>query len=203
MIGLTRVPGTIALFTILTALLPTMAAAHHILGIPHYRYGDEYPQIPYLEVMAQVGDYDLDFTYFPGVPRPGERVRFKLYVRQRHTGEAFREPLTAEVVRTRFLRSPVRVAEPFTIETGSGPEANDYKFFFAFDEPEAYQVRLIFPNGESIETIPFPVVIGQTNDRPLIFGAAGVLLLAVVTVGVIKNRRRAAARFVPRRRAAR
>lgn len=178
----------------------TVVPAHHILGIPHYKYGKDYPQIPYLEVLAQVGASDLDFTYFPGMPKPGERVRFKLYVRNRESGEVFRQPLAVEVVRKRFLRAAVPVAEPFEIRPGIGPEKNDYKFFLTFDDAEAYEIRVHFPNGEGIETIPFPVVIGKTDDRPLIFGAVGILGLAVGSVAIVKRRRKKVERRARRTR---
>jgi hypothetical protein len=184
---------------LLTAALPSVPLAHHILGIPHYKYSETYPQIPYLEVIAQVGAHELDFTYFPGTPRPGERVRFKLYVRDRGTGEVFREPLNVAIVRTRFLRAAVPVVQPFTIQPGTGPEKNDYKFFLTFDAPEAYEVRVDFPNGDAVETIPFPVVIGKTDDRPLILGAVGILAMAVVSVAAVKRRRKSAAAAARRR----
>lgn len=166
------------------------ASAHHILGIPHYKYSEDYPQIPYLEVLAQVGDYDLVFTHFPGFPKPGEAVRMKLYVHDRKSGEVFRRPLPVEVLRRRFLRRAEPVAEPFEIRPGTGPEKNDYKFFLTFPAAEAYEIRVDFPFGDAVETIPFPVTIGRTDDRPLIFAAAGLLAAAVVTVAVVKRRRR-------------
>ena len=176
----------------LPTILPTMATAHHIMGIPHYRYGEDYPQIPYLEVLAQVGAHDLDFTYFPGVPKPGERVRFKLYIHDRESGEVFRNPLPVKVVRKRFLRSPVAIVAPFEIRTGDGPEKNDYKFFLTFDAAEAYEIRVHFPGDDGVEIIPFPVVIGETDDRPLLFGAAGLLGGAIISVAVVKKRRKTA-----------
>lgn len=175
---------------LLLAIWVSAPRAHHILGIPHYKYSEEYPQIPYLEVIAQVGTNDLDFTYFPGTPKPGERVRLKLYIHDRMTGEVFREPLEVQVVQKRFFGEDRALGRPLTIRTGVGPERNDYKFFLTFDEPEAFEVRLRFPNGEGFETIPFPVVIGKTDDRPLIFGAVGVLALAVGSVALVKRRRR-------------
>ncbi len=187
---------------LLLAGLPAAAAAHHILGIPHYKYSTEYPQIPYLEILAQVGPHDLVFTHFPGFPEPGEAVRFKLYIRQRDGGRVFRQPLRLEVVRKHFLRRDEPVVQAFEIHPGRGPERNDYKFFLTFQEREAYELRLRFPAGDGFETIPFPVVIGKTDDRPLIFGAAGLLALAVVSVAVVKRhrRRRSARRRSPRAR---
>ena len=172
------------------ALFPSALSAHHIMGIPHYKYGDDYPQIPYMEVVAQMGKYDLDFTHFPGFPVPGERVRFKLYIRHRETDEVFRDPLRVEVVRKRFMSDAAPVAAPFEIRTGIGPEKNDYKFFLEFKEAEAFEVQVHFPTAKGVEVISFPVVIGETDDRPLIFGAMGILAGAVIAVGVVRNRRK-------------
>ncbi len=181
---------------LLAVALPVPAPAHHILGIPHYKYSEEYPQIPYLEVLAHLGRYELVFTHFPGFPEPGEAVRFKLYIHQPAGDRVFREPLQVEVVREHFLRPDEPMAEPFEIRPGTGPERNDYKFFLTFDEPEAYQLRLRFPTADGfVETVSFPVVVGKTDDRPLVFGAATVLGLAVVAVALAKKRRRWRARL--------
>jgi len=188
---LRRTLRLLAAFALLAGFASAVGA-HHILGIPHYKYGDDYPQIPYLEVIAQVGSYDLDFTYFPGIPEPGERIRFKLYVHDRESGAVYREPLDVQVVRKRFLRSAVPVTEDFRVHPGTGPEKNDYKFFLTFEQAEAFEIRVRFPNGEQIETIPFPVVIGKTDDRPLIFGALALLGLSVGAVAVVKRRRKSA-----------
>jgi len=189
----------LASFALLALLASTPVLAHHILGIPHYKYSEDYPQIPYLEVMAQAGAYDLDFTHFPGFPRPGERIRCKLYVRDRESGAAFREPLLVEVARRAFPWGTEPAGEPFTIRTGDGPEQNDYKFFVTFDAAEAYELRVHFPNGDLMEEIPFPVVVGKTDDRPLILGAAGLLAAAIVSVAVVKRRRRSRGRRPGRR----
>ncbi|MGD8376602.1 MAG: hypothetical protein PVF68_10725 [Acidobacteriota bacterium] len=194
-----RPRGRILICAGLTCLATSFALAHHILGIPHYRYDENYPQIPYVEVLAQVGTTELNFTHFPGIPEPGQRVRFKLYVHDRETGEVHRAPLRLEVFRRRFLRSAIPVGPPLEIRTGTGPEANDYKFFLTFPEAEAYEVRLRFPGPDGVETIPFPVTIGRTDDRPLVFGAAG--LLAVTILGVAVARRRTAFRPLVGRRA--
>ena len=150
--------------------------------------------MPFVEIMAQVGSKDLDFTWYPGIPDPGDRLRFKLYALDRETGEPFREPLRVEIVRKRFFGGAEPVVAPFEIRTGVGPEANDYKFFHTFEAAEAYEVLVHVPDGDRVEVVPFPVTIGKTDDRPLLFGAAGVLILAVVVVALLKRRQRGAAR---------
>jgi len=109
-------------------MMPVTARAHHILGIPHYKYSDDYPQIPYAEVLAQAGPWDLVFTHYPGFPKPDEPVRFKLYVHDRENDSVYRDPLVVRVVRKRFLRADEAIGAPMEIRVGDGPEKNDYKF---------------------------------------------------------------------------
>lgn len=174
----------------LAVLWPSVASAHHIMGIPHYQYGDGYPQLPFAEIKAQVGNYDLHFTYFPGTPKPGERVRLKLYAFNRETREPYREPLKLAYARERFLRSNQQVGELVEIQVGQGPEGNDYKFFHVFADADSFYINLHFPHEGAIEVIPFPVQIGVTDARPLLGGSIMVLFLAVGIVAVLKRRRK-------------
>ncbi|MCA9621642.1 MAG: hypothetical protein KC731_21615 [Myxococcales bacterium] len=178
-----------ALVFAVSSLLGGAAAAHHILGIPHYKYSEEYPQIPFLEVLAQTPEADVYFTHMPGTPRPGEDVRFKIYATRRPGGEPLTPAMKVEVFRKEFGGGLHAVAAPFSLEAGLGPEANDFKFFMAFAEPEAYVVRVHFPEGGRTEVIDFPVTIGETDDRPLFGGAVGLLFAAVAAVAVMKRRR--------------
>ncbi len=173
------------------ATLAAPTAAHHILGIPHYKYSEEYPQIPFVEVQARTPYSDVHFTYLPGTPRPGQDVRFKLYAKRRADGTPRTPKMMVEVVKHTFLGGTEPVLAPFEIEAGDGPESNDFKFFLRFEEAEAYAVRVHYPDesGE-IERIDFPVTIGATDDRPLFAGAFGVVALAVATVFVVKRKRR-------------
>jgi len=189
---MTRIAKTF--LCLLIMLSPVVASAHHIMGLPHYKYGDDYPQLPYAEVMAMVGDYDVHFTYFPGTPKPGERVRLKVYVVERESRAVYREPLKVQYARERWLRSDENVGDLEEIRVGDGPEGNDYKFFHTFDEADAFLVKLHFPNGDSVEVLPFPVQIGVTDARPFLFGSVLLLLISVAIVGVIKRRRAQEAR---------
>ncbi len=183
-----RVAAVLALAAV--ALVAAPAAAHHIMGIPHYKYSEEYPQIPVLEVQALTHTSELHFTHMPGTPRPGEDVRFKIYAKRRSDGEPLTENMSVEVLRRTFFGGSEVVRELFEIEPGIGPERNDFKFFINFRDPEAYTIRLHFPEDGGTEVIDFPVVIGETDDRPLIAGAFGTLVVAAVAVGVSKRRRK-------------
>ncbi len=165
------------------------ARGHHILGIPHYAYDENYPQVAFVEILAQSGPYDIRMSYMPGIVEAGARIRFKLYAVDRGTHQPFRLPLTGRVEKVRFGRSPEVVVEEFPIEVGTGPEGNDYKFFLSFPEVEAYRVVVRFPfPGVDAEEIPFPVQVGVTDDTPLLVGALACLVAMVVGVRFAKRR---------------
>lgn len=185
---------TRTLLTLCLALTACVSAsAHHILGVPHYAYDENYPQLPFVEVMARSGDWDLRLTYYPGIIQPGERIRFKLYGRHVETKEPLRVPLTGLVQKVAWGQGAAALGEPFAIRVGKGPEGNDYKFFLEFPDYEAYQVlvRFEFPDGGT-EEIPFPVTVGVSDDTPLLLGALLVLVGAIITARVLKSRPRAA-----------
>ncbi len=166
-------------------------AAHHIMGIPHHTYSEEYPQIPIVEVQAQTPHSDVHFTYMPGTPRPGQDVRFKLYARGREDGKPRTPPMKVEVYKETFFGGLEPVRDAFEIEPGVGPERNDFKWFINFREAEAFKIRVHYPDvGGGVEVLDFPVTIGETDDRPLIGAAFGTLVLAAVVVGVTKRRRK-------------
>ena len=66
--------------------LPFAAQAHHVLGLPHYSYLKEYPQVPRLDLETQVGRYFAVCTVMPGNPKPGETFRVHIYVKNTVTG---------------------------------------------------------------------------------------------------------------------
>jgi hypothetical protein len=179
-------------FLLWTALV-SPALAHHIMGIPHYAYDKNYPQLPFVETTAQSGDWDLRLTYLPGVVEPGQRIRFKLYGKNRVSGDPLRVPLVGQARKVAFGSKPKPLGEAFPVRVGKGPEGNDYKFFLTFPDYDSYEIliRFEFPGG-SVEEIPFPVAVGVTDDTNLLIGAVGLLCFAVICVRVVKTREAAA-----------
>lgn len=177
------------LMPLLLGALATALSAHHIIGIPHYAYDENYPQLPFVEIVATSGPWDIRMTYLPGIIEPNQRIRFKLYAVHRETREPLREDLVGQVRKVRFGQAPEPVAPAFPIRVGKGPEGNDYKFFHEFPSYDEYQVlvRFEFPDG-GVEEIPFPVTVGTTDDTPVLAGAVILILLAAVIVRYLKGR---------------
>ncbi len=61
-------------------LLAPAASAHHIMGIPHYAYDEQYPQTPVLTYRVEAGPYDVKMTGYPRqAPAGGTLYAASLY----------------------------------------------------------------------------------------------------------------------------
>ena len=72
--------------------------AHHVLGLPHYSYKENYPQRPTLEYPATTGPYDVLFTSYPGKPVPGEPANLAFYIKNRESGAVYQEEISVRVL---------------------------------------------------------------------------------------------------------
>ncbi len=168
-------------------LLSATAFSHHQLGLPHYLYSEEYPQIPTLVIDADVEEgYSVTFSVYPGKPKPGEIVRLKVYIKDKETGAAYDKAIKMSVSTVKFLRGAQEVLKPKTILS----EFNEYKMSYQFEEAEKYLVNVTFEAKEGVsEVIPFPIVIGETqfNMIPVILG--GVFVVIFIVVGFTRKKK--------------
>ena len=178
----------IVVFTIFYTvfLFPVTTPAHHQLGLPHYLYSENYPQIPTMVIDADAEGYTVTFSTFPGNPMPGETVRTKVYIKQIRSGKAFTEPVTMSVTKETFLGGEVTIVPPRQV----GPDYNEYKMSLEFPGAEQYFVNVTFePRDGFYETIPFPVVSG-TTDFNLIPVISGSIFLAIFLLVCFTNKRK-------------
>ncbi len=168
------------------------AAAHHILGVPHYAYDEQYPQTPVLTYKADLHDYQIEMTAFPGKPEPGERTSIHVYIRNTHTGEVFDDMVTLTITRDRLLLAGPVVYGPIEAQL----EESMYKFFPNFDREGNYSLELAFEAEDEHWVIELPMQVGEPTSpwAALAGGAAGIATLVVLTRAArIKMKRRAVA----------
>ena len=171
------------------------AAAHHILGVPHYAYDEQYPQTPVLTYKADLHGYQIEMTAFPGKPEPGERTSIHVYIRNTHTGEVHDDTVTLTITRDRLLLAGPVVYGPIEAEL----EESMYKFFPNFDREGNYSLELAFEAEHEHWVIELPIQVGEPGSPWAALaggGAALVALLATVRAVRIK-RKRAAKKIVP------
>jgi len=182
----------------LTALALTATAApaegHHILGLPHYSYKENYPQRPTLEYPATTGPYDVLLTSYPGVPNPGEPANLAFYIKDRNTGRAYAEPVTLRVLQTSTFGDNTIVLPATT----RSPFENEFKFYVTFPTDGEYVVELSMPVEGRIEVIPFLMIAGRPSATAsmVIVGAFGSVFAFVVARAVRRKGHRTAGRRV-------
>ncbi len=173
-------------------LLPFLAlenlAAHHILGLPHYSYKENYPQRPILEYPATTGPYDVLFTSFPGIPKPGEPAFLAFYLKNRENGSVYREPVSLRILQTSTFGDNTVILPP----TRQEPMENQHKFHCTFPDDGEYIVELTLMVEGRTETIPFLVVAGEPSAGTsyLIAAAAAALILFIALRAIHKKRQR-------------
>lgn len=165
------------------------ACAHHILGLPHYSYKENYPQAPTLEYPATTGPYDVLMTSFPGHAVPGERTTIAFYIKDRHTNSPYDLRVSLRVLQTSTFGSNRIILEPTVHE----PAANQHKYFVVFPDDGEYIVELTMEVEGRSEVIPFLMVAGQPSAAAsiLISAAAGLAVFLLVVRAIRIKRLRA------------
>jgi len=164
------------------------ALGHHILGLPHYSYKENYPQVPTLEYPAATGPWDVLLTAYPGVPTPGEAANLSFYVKNRETSQLYDRPLQVRVLRTFTFGRNQEVLPATTVP----PYDQPCKRSVTFPADGEYVVELSLEVEGQTEVIPFLVVAGEPTSTASILVALGLgmaLFLVVVRAVGIKRRR--------------
>lgn len=172
-------------------LFAAPAAAHHILGIPHYAYEKEWPQAPVLKLVEKVGEWEVQLTGYPGRPKPGVRADVTVYAWESESGRVYEGEMRLEAAEVRALAGP---------RTFYGPEAGRrngtiQKFGLVYPTDGNYELTLHLTAGGVPSTLRFPLVVGDAPSpwSGLGLGAAGFgLFLVVVRAIRIKRARRTA-----------
>lgn len=182
-----KAPLVLAIACIGSVALP--AEAHHILGLPHYSYKENYPQVPTLEYPAQTGPYDVLLTSYPGIPLPGETANIAIYIKNRQTGAPFEQPVEIRVLQT-YTFGKSRDVFP---RAQCLPFDNLHKLSVNFPEEGEYIVELSLEVEGKIETIPFAMIAGNPTATASMLVATGIgltVFLVVVRAIRIKRARR-------------
>ena len=167
-------------------LLPPVVNSHHILGLPHYSYKENYPQAPTLEYPAMAGPYDILLTSYPGRPVPGETASFSFYVKNRETGDPYDQPITVQVLQTFTFGESNVIVKP----TVSEPFEHPHKLSVTFPEDGEYVVELTMEVEGKPEIIPFMLTAGEPSAVTSVLIAVGIFLLVfIISVRAIKIKR--------------
>jgi len=177
-------------------LIPVSAAhGHHILGLPHYSYKENYPQRPTLEYPATTGPYEVLLTSYPGVPTPGEPANLAFYIKNKETDGVYDGTISVRVLETSTFSDNKEIVPP----TNRTPFDNEYKYYVTFPVDGEYVVEMSMPVEGRTEVIPFLVVAGEpTATASIVLAGSFGLVVLFVTVRAVQKKRR---RLAPAKRA--
>lgn len=176
---------SILLYVIIFTGFAERLNAHHQLGLPHYLYSKEYPQIPTMLIEADAEGYIVSFSTYPGNPKPGDIVRLKIYIKNKITGKAFLKPITMSINSVYFFFMEKEIASPITLNQ----EFNEYKASYTFNNTEKYNINVTFePRPGFFEKIPFPLIIGRTNFSLIPVVSGVIFLIIFIIVGIKKKK---------------
>jgi ferredoxin-type protein NapH len=183
----TRLPTLHVLgLLVIATIMPLRAEAHHILGLPHYSYKENYPQAPTLEYPATTGPYDVLMTSFPGHPVPGERTTIAFYIKDRNTGFPYNEPVSLRVLQTATFGKSTVIEGPTIHE----PSTNQHKYFVTFPQDGEFIAELTMDVEGKPEVIPFLMIAGEpTAARSIVVTVTLGLCVFLLVVRAIRIKR--------------
>lgn len=170
-----------------TTLLTGTLYAHHILGLPHYSYKENYPQAPVLEYPAFSGPYEILLTCYPGKPVPGEAANLVFYVKDQQTGVPYEKSIDTRVLQTFTFGKNSEVLAPITVK----PYEQPHKISVTFPDDGEYVIELSMDVEGKTEVIPFMLVIGNPSATASILIAVVVgLVIFIIIIRAIKIKQR-------------
>jgi hypothetical protein len=173
-----KVPRFSLVIFLVLAACPCEVFAHHILGIPHYAYDEQYPQTPVLTYRLEAGPYDMRMTGYPGKPTPGERCTLHVYIRRMDDGALFEDKVQMTVVQDVLFGEGDVVYGPTEAEI----EERLFKFHPVFPDEANYTVRIEFEIDQVPWRVDLPMVAGEPGSPWTVLVATLSFLVAFAVV---------------------
>jgi hypothetical protein len=160
-----------------------VASAHHIRGIPHYSYQENYPQAPAFEEFRESGPWLLQFTYWQ-IPSQ-DALDLALYVKSRDADK----PYTGAVKLQVFKQGEDEtndINHPFNAYANP---RNIHKVGWVYEEPGIYIVKVDLGDGAEKISERFTIQIGTIPPNYWFLGGAVVVVVGLMAgVAIIKKR---------------
>lgn len=179
----------ISMQLLLVALVvsPSIASAHHILGVPHYAYDEDYPQTPVLTYRVDAGRYELRMTGYPGMIEPGDRATFHVYVTHQDGGAPFGGIVTMTVFEDQLLGTDPVVYGPMDAEI----DERVFKFHPRFEAEATYLLRMHFEDEGTPWTIDLPMQVGNPGSPwGVVVGVTSSVGLFLIVIRALRIKRR-------------
>ncbi len=175
-INVSVVAGFLLFFT-------SVANAHHIRGIPHYSYQENYPQAPAFEEFRESGPWSLQFTYWQ-IPAQ-TALDLALYVKRLDTGKPYTGAVTIQVFKQGEDETS-DINHPF--DAYANPR-NIHKVGWVYEESGLYIVKVDLGEGSEKISERFTLQVGTVPLNFWYLGGIAIGLIGLmVAVAILKKR---------------
>lgn len=172
--------GLLTAALVVAALWAAPAQAHHIRGIPHYTYSENYPSAPLFEEVHETDDHVLRMAYYeiPGT----KALDLALYVKMRLTGKPFEGNVTFAVYGEN--EDPAKAHSVVAYRNKN----NIYKAGWEYEHDGVYWVRVEFEDGGKRIVDVFKLQMGDPPVNYWYVGSAvAIVVVLIVAVAIIKR----------------
>ncbi len=157
-----------------------ISLAHHIRGIPHYTYSENYPTAPLFEDVRELDHFTLRMTYYE---IPGSKaIDLALYVKDMRTDQPFDGDVTYAIYAAN--EDPSKAHSVIAYRNKN----NIYKAGWEYEHDGVYWVRVTFDSeGQRFDEV-FKLQMGNPRVNYWFIGACGFgVAILIVVVAVLKR----------------
>jgi len=176
-----KIAAIASIFFFFLFLIPSLIHAHHIRGLPHYGYSENYPQIPTYEEIRDVDDWSINFSFIKIFET--KKCDLAVYIKNLKTGKPFQGVVTFQVF---AQREDPRDTDPF--DTLLDP-TNTFRVNWVYEEDGIYIVRIKFHDGQKQYAQDFRMQLGKTKLNWFWLILPGIVILILTGLNVYARRK--------------
>jgi ferredoxin-type protein NapH len=174
--------AAVAVFIVLSCLgMGTEAFAHHIRGLPHYGYSDNYPQTPTYEELRAVDDWEINFSFIRIFET--KVCDLAVYIRNVKTGKPYQGTVTFHV-----YGQSEKPEDTHPFDTLLDP-TNTFRVQWVYEEDGIYIMRVRFKDEQKVYVEEFKMQMGEVGFNFLWLILPGAVILILILM-VFFNRRK-------------
>jgi len=167
----------------LSVLVASTVVAHHIRGIPHYSYQENYPQAPAFEEFRESGPWSMQFTYWQ-IPSQ-TALDLALYVKRRETDKPYSGAVKLQVFKQGEEETNT-INHPF--DAYANPR-NIHKVGWVYEEAGVYIVKVDLGEGDEKISERFNIQVGTVPPNYWFLGGSVMVVVGLMAgVAIIKKR---------------
>ncbi len=161
--------------------------AHHIRGLPHYSYKNNYPETPVYEVVENAGPWIVTFTYYQ---IPGQKaLDLAIYIRDEQNSEVYAGPVTFLVF---GKHEDPGQTHPFVAYRNP---TNIYKVGWIYEDDGDYYIRVTFSDEANPQNVLFAISVGgEYRVWYVLGGSVLTVLIFAAIIGLIRRKQMQKAR---------